>query len=753
MSRSLKFLSAACLALAAAVVAAPLRAGGAGACGFWATDRISRCPTAPIKRPPDNRDELLEPIEHYTDAFLSQVADEGVNGLWIPVRFRELAQTPYYPEDPCAERRAARLRRIVSQCARFGIRIWLLVIEPRSLPDGDRLAVEHPDAAGRRVWDGNRVSCLSSPVTTNYIALATRSVFARVPGLGGLICITSGERATTCFSLLDPCRGDKAPCERCSRRSPAELHASIAKAFVDGMRSVSPDAKLLAWFYHPQKSPARASWVGECARMLPDGATLVYNFESGSERMQCGSVRHGGDYWLSVPGPAAPFRAIAAAGQSAGRPVGAKIQVSCSHEVATLPYVPVPGLLYRKYKAMHDEGVSSVLQCWFFGGTPGLMNRAAGELSKCDFSEGEDEFLLRLARSGWGDDAPAVMGLWKAFSDAYAEYPLSNPVQYYGPFHASCSWDLLPDVTMRSMARTWRPDKEPSGDLVGEALEDFSLEDICAQAVRMCEPLERPEVDAALALLSERYAGSPARLRDIGIMKAMRNLFIGGRDALAFYLARREGLFASRLGRDNARALREAAKMRAVIDRAEALTREMIGICRGDERIGYHPEAERRQFTPETLERRIGLLAASRARLGEIEAELAAGRLWPKSPRETEGEVWRANRSEDGTVAISGVAPDGPGEVEVRVYDLCGTCAATVVSAAPDAEGRFRAVLPRVDDERLRPAWIVVRRGEDFNNGGTKWIWPKRAEFYEPRLIQSRLTGDNFARLDVQGSK
>ena len=132
--------------------------------------------------------------------------------------------------------------------------------------------------------------------------------------------------------------------------------------------------------------------------MIPDGATLVYNFESGSERIQCGSVRRGGDYWLSVPGPAAPFRTVAAAGRAAGRPVGAKIQVSCSHEVATLPYVPVPGLLYRKYRAMHDEGVSSVLQCWFFGGTPGLMTRAAGELSKCDFPESEDKFLLRLAR-------------------------------------------------------------------------------------------------------------------------------------------------------------------------------------------------------------------------------------------------------------------------------------------------------------------------------------------------------------------
>ena len=722
---------------------------------FWVQDRISRCPTAPIKRPPDNRDELLEPIEHYTDAFLSQVADEGVNGLWIPVRFRELAQTPYYPEDPLAERRAARLRRIVSQCARFGVKIWLFAIEPRSMPDDDPIVAKYPDAVGPRVWDGNRVSCLSSPVTTNYLALATRSIFSRVPGLGGLICITSGERPTTCFSLFDPCRDGVSRCGRCSG-SPGELHASIAKAIVDGMRSANPEAKFITWFYHPHNSPARASWVAECARKIPDGAMLVYNFESGFERVQCGRVRRGGDYWLSVPGPAAPFKGVAAVGRAAGRHVGAKIQVSCSHEIATLPYVPVPGLLYRKYKAMHAEGVSSVLQCWFFGGTPGLMNRAAGELSRSDFSESEDEFLLRLARRDWGDDARVVMGLWRSFSDAYAEYPLSNPVQYYGPFHASCSWNLLPDVTMRSLARTWRPDTEPSGDLVGEALADFSLDDICVQAGRMCEHLERQEVNESLGYLSGKYVKSPARMRDIGIMVAMRNLFIGGRDALAFYRARRDGLFASRVGKDNARALLETAKMRAVIDRSESLTKEMIGLCRDDERIGYHPEAERRQFTPETLERRLGLLAASRARLAEIEAELAAGRPWPKSPRETEGEVWKAKRSPAGAIVIEGTVPvaggTGNGEVdavEVRAYDLCGTRTATVMSVTPDAERRFRVELPCEDDVRLRPAWIVVRYGHDYNNGGTRWIWPKRPEFPEPRLIQSRLTGDNFARLEI----
>ena len=307
---------------------------------------------------------------------------------------------------------------------------------------------------------------------------------------------------------------------------------------------------------------------------------------------------------------------------------------------------------------------------------------------------------------------------------------------------------------MRSLARTWRPDTQPSGDLVGEALEDFSLDDICAQAVRMCEPLERKPVAEALASLSARHAGSHARLHDIGIMKAMRNLFIGGRDALAFYRARCDGIFASRVDRDNARALLETAKIRSVMVRAELLTKEMVGLCRADERIGYHPEAERRQFTPETLERRLGRLAASRARLAEIEAELAAGRPWPKSPREAEGEAWAAKRDSTGVVVIEGSVPAAEGsvpaelgDVEVRVYDLCGTRTATVIAVKPDAEGRFRVELPREDDVRLRPAWIVVRYGRDFNNGGTRWIWPKRPEFPEPRLIQSRLTGDNFARV------
>jgi len=278
----------------------PARVGGGRT--PWVKDRISRCFFSPIKRPPFNRDELLDDVDYYPDGYLAKLANEGVNGLWLSVKFRELVTCPYYPTDPQAPRRLAKLRRTVEACAKHGIRIWLFAIEPSSMPEDDPFLKAHPEVAGPRSWDGCFVSCLSSPVTLDYLRAATKDIFTRVPGLGGLILITSGERPTTCFSECSP-REATIGCPRCRARTPAELHAALTSALVAGIRDAGSDARVISWFYHPQKFPDRAPWVADCARNLPDGVTLQYNFESGSVREQVGKMRRGGDYWLSVPGP------------------------------------------------------------------------------------------------------------------------------------------------------------------------------------------------------------------------------------------------------------------------------------------------------------------------------------------------------------------------------------------------------------------------------------------------------------------
>ena len=58
----------------------------------WLENRISRCFFGPIKRPPFNRDELMDDVDYYPDAYLAQLRDEGVNGLWLTVEFRGVGQ-------------------------------------------------------------------------------------------------------------------------------------------------------------------------------------------------------------------------------------------------------------------------------------------------------------------------------------------------------------------------------------------------------------------------------------------------------------------------------------------------------------------------------------------------------------------------------------------------------------------------------------------------------------------------------------
>ena len=72
-------------------------------------------------------------------------------------------------------------------------------------------------------------------------------------------------------------------------------------------------------------------------------------------------------------------------------------------------------------------------------------------------------------------------------SDAYAEYPLSNNMQYYGPFHAGPAWPLHAEVRLLPLGRTWKPLDPPSGDTIGEALENHTIEEATLLVMQMAQ--------------------------------------------------------------------------------------------------------------------------------------------------------------------------------------------------------------------------------------------------------------------------
>ena len=599
----------------------------------WVRNRIARCFFGPIKRPPLNHDELMDDVDYYPEPYLDRLAHEGINGLWLTVEWRDLAETSFTKRSPDAMRRLAKLRRTVDRCLKYGIKTWIFCIEPRRCGKDDPLLKEHPELFGCTVA-GESLMCPMQHAAQRYIEESVKDIFTQVPRLGGIMMISYGERETTCLSRFDPLTGRfNGNCPRCAGLEPWRIHWETASAIMRGIRAAGSDAEYISWFYQPQVRPERGAWNAEVARHLPDGVTLAYNFESGAVKEQLGRLRNGGDYWLSYVGPAEGFRKVAEAGRQVGAPIGAKIQVGNSHEVATVPFVPVPGLLYRKYKAMREMGVSTVLQCWYFGNCPGIMNKAAGELSFDSFDDDEATFLKRLAAPDWGKDAALVASIWQQLSDAYANYPLSNDMQYYGPFHAGPAWPLLPDVSLAPLARTWKPHDPPSGDAIGECLENHTIEEasILAQYMAKGARVRTPDGADALDVLASRWNGDFERMRDIGVMRALALQFQSGSDIFDFYRERARALHESRvLG--NATAARAAVRrMGEAVAREESVTRALLPLAKADSRLGFHSEAEAHQYHPAKLEWRLGELAKTKTRLAEIDAALARGEPYPES--------------------------------------------------------------------------------------------------------------------------
>jgi len=751
----------------------------------WLRNRISRCFFGPIKRPPFYRDELMNDIDYYPDEYLNRLAHEGINGLWLTIELRNIVKTSFNERDKDAPRRIAKLRRTVEKCRRYGIRTWIFCIEPRMMDaDSPVRKAMPPEALGTAAWGDGKVLCTSHPKAQQYIEEAFEDLFRQVPGLPGFINISHGERATTCLSCISPVTGNPPPCPACAKLEPWQIHWNTASAMVRGMRKAAPNAEYISWFYQPYVEYERAPWVAETARHLPEGVTLIYNFESGAIKNQLGRYRPGGDYWLSYTGPAPAFAQVAEASREANGRIGAKIQVGCSHECATVPFVPVPGLLYRKYRAMREARCTTVMQCWYFGNYPGVMNKAAGELAFSTFDEDEDAFLLKLAKPEWGTSSATVAKLWKDFSDAYAEYPLSNDMQYYGPFHAGACWPLLPDVSMLPLGRTWKPQDPPSGDAIGECLENHTLDEASILADRMRIGSQAKDADGrdVLSTLAKTFADDPDRQRDLGVIRALQLLFAAGSDAFEFYRLREIAVAASRFEHNVPKATAALKGMRARIENERSVTTAMLAIAKDDSRIGFHSEAESHQFHPAKLEWRAKQLQAALARVDEITAVVAKGGAYPLSEHEKSapsvrvgertvtkgGLAFEVRYLDNGDFEMRGFVPDAS-PVDVRTFNVCGTAWSYTITldskswkvpgsnvVTPAAVVRSYETRPKgkgweftlVLDARgwggqtvKRPAWLHVTRGGD--------IWPEGGHIADGdwRLNIGGQTPAHYARI------
>lgn len=586
--------------------------------------RIARCFFGPIKRPPKNRDELTDSVDYYPAEYLNRLAHDGVNGLWLTVRFQDLCPSKFFPNfGSDAPRRLEKLRRTVARCAEYGIAIYLFCIEPAAFPVSSKNLPE--EFCGHRRGDSLTYFCTSSTTGQAYLEEATNVLFSAVPGLGGLLNITLGERPTNCYSAL--ARFADCNCPRCAERTPAEVIAATISAMARGMHRANPDAELISWLYLPcvPEDAASQEALLQIAAQTPPNVTLQINFESGGHREQLGSPRLAEDYWLSYVGPSEFYEKMARAASANGARVAAKIQVGCSHEVATAPWVPVPGILYEKFKAMHALGVQTVMECWYFGSYPSVMTKAAGLLSFAPLPQSSEEFLLALARVEWGEHAPTVASAWRCFQAAYENYPLAKMFGYYGPMHDGAVWPLHLIPADTPLAPTWLLSFARSGDRIGECL---SFSHTLAEAVCLSERVAAgwDEGVGLLRGILPAYKNEPDRQLDTGVACALGIQFRSGANILKFYLLREQLPYLAKNEQ-----LAGLAELREIVQAEIKNSTALAEYAARDSRLGFHPEAEGYKYYVEKLAWREEILTALlRDEFPAVQTQIENGaRLFP----------------------------------------------------------------------------------------------------------------------------
>lgn len=583
-------------------------------------DRVGRSFMAPINRPPLYHDELMDDFNFYPDGYLNELARSGVNGVWVSSDFKKISHSFLLPEDSNRGRRIRRLNEIIRQCARYGIRVYIFCIEPISFAEDDPTLEKYPELRGTPV-PGKFAFCPDSATAQRHLFEITNHLFTDAPGLGGIIDLSVGEWTTLCSNIPG------SVCPRCGKTPQWKAHGKSLSALNAGMKAAAPQARLISWPY------TQISYWGydealEGASHMPEGVALMHNFESYGEMKQYGKLRKVTDYWLSFVGPSKFFKQCAERCRAAGTDFFAKLQVSCSTEIATTQYLPVPAMLYRKFQELRKLNVSGVSLGWYFGSFPSVMTEALGRLCRSPFPASENQFLVELARIHWGEEAPTAAKAWKIFSDAFSGYPMVNVLAYVGPMHDSIVWKLHLKPVNRRLAPGWNNLFTP-GDRIHECLvpveqhdDGFELAEMASIIKKMSSRWNRG-VELMRSLKSSRL---PMERRvEIETAEAVGLLFEDAAEIFEFYLLREKLLNGA------GRALK---RMRTIVQNAIRRSLQMLPLIARNPSLGYHSEATDYKFSPVLIRSRLRHLQKILDRdFPEAERALASGR--PPYPEAT----------------------------------------------------------------------------------------------------------------------
>ncbi|HEY3396747.1 MAG TPA: hypothetical protein VGM19_03720 [Armatimonadota bacterium] len=563
--------------------------------------------------------ELLDDVDYYPPEYLARLAHHRVNGVWIHVVLRDIVPSTHFPEFGAqSAQMLAKLRRTVAQAADYGIRVYLYLNEPRGLPQEDPFWAAHPEVQGAPAsapmegFPNTFSMCTSEQRVLDWLTESSNRLFSEVPGLGGAFLITASEHQTHCFSHVgqgcgvenEDCFRATVECLRCAERTPEAAVIETVQAIAEGIHGAAPQAKVIAWDWSWSMLWGEET-TDRIVAGLPADVILQCDFERGDEKVVLGKTLWMDEYALSLIGPSRRFRRCQEVAKQSNRPVYVKLQFLATHELADVPWTPMPGIVYDKFAALRAHGVRGMLGCWIMGNYPGMITDLAGrqyfgDPANMSVPPDREEALNGLAQQYFGPEAvPGVRQAWDEFARAWDFYPFHIPMLYDGPQVAGPGLPWFLEPIHRRFPPNYLADQPPGDNLLHQILDgqvvwlDAALEQILVHWALGVEALEQ-----AIAALP---APGLAQHQEYGLARCIYYQMATFRNTLRFYVER-EFLLRST----------DEAERRAILARLQGYIREELAnreaclpFVEADCRLGWHSECFGYQFTPENIRQEI----------------------------------------------------------------------------------------------------------------------------------------------------
>ncbi len=490
-------------------------------------------------------DVFLEEVA-ISEAELSLLAAKGINGIWFQGVLSALSPYPFKPQlSECYEKRRENLNHLIDKCAKYGIKVYLYVNEPRAMRESE-IPPKYVDCMGGKEGE-YRCLCTSHKAVQNYLFNAVYSLAKACPNLGGFITITMSENLTNCYS-----RGDKI-CPRCNQRQMEEVVSEVNNIFQAAVTQAGASTRVIANLWAWTKGHG---WTGERIargiRLLDKKIEIMCVSELGTQK-RGEEEKYIAEYSLSQVGPSEESKAMLSIAKIDGRKTWAKVQVNNSWEYASAPYIPAYELVKEHIENLQALKTDGYMLSWTLGGYPSKTMDLVNQMTKGGF---DYEVWLRQS---YGGQAQKVQKAVRLFSQGFQKIPYDWKLLYYGAQHVGAANFLYLYPTGYPATMVCFPyDDLDAWRSVGE--EEF-LTSIREMLAVWQEGLQLLETEG---------------------MTAKEELY---RYAKAFYLA-----YAATLNQAEwiiARREKDIDKMRSALDREEVLTQEQYALASLDGKLGF----------------------------------------------------------------------------------------------------------------------------------------------------------------------